>query len=73
MGFDGLTRPLGRLRRLPPLVVDAGLGAIFVVLVAVEVVRQPVAGGGDGAARGPDPGPGGLPGAAAQDRRWPRS
>jgi hypothetical protein len=45
VGFDGLTRPLGRLRRLPPVVVDAGLGVIFVVLVAAEVVRQPVPGG----------------------------
>ena len=42
MGFDGLTSPL---RRLPPMVVDAGLGALFVVLVAIEVARQPVAGG----------------------------
>ena len=46
MGFDGLTRPLGRLRRLPPLVVDAGIAPIFVVLVAAEAVRQPCAGGG---------------------------
>jgi signal transduction histidine kinase len=27
------------------MVVDAGLGALFVVLVAIEVARQPVAGG----------------------------
>ena len=45
MGFDGLTRPMGRLRRVPPLAVDAGIGAIFVVMVAAEAVRQPVAGG----------------------------
>ena len=45
MGIDRLTRLLGRLRRLPPLVVDAGLGTFFVVAVAAEVVRQPVAGG----------------------------
>jgi signal transduction histidine kinase len=44
-----LTRPLGRLRRLrrlPPMVVDAGLAVIFVVLVTAEVARQPVPGGG---------------------------
>jgi signal transduction histidine kinase len=46
VGFDGLTRPLGRLRRLPPMVVDAGLAVIFVVMVTAEVVRQPVPGGG---------------------------
>jgi signal transduction histidine kinase len=45
VGFDGLTRPLGRLRRLPPMVVDAGLGVIFVVMVAAEVARQPVPSG----------------------------
>jgi signal transduction histidine kinase len=45
VGFDGLTRPLGRLRRVPPLVVDAGIAAIFVVMVAAEAVRQPLAGG----------------------------
>ncbi len=42
MGFDGLTSPL---RRPPPMVVDTGLGALFVVLVAIEVARQPAAGG----------------------------
>jgi signal transduction histidine kinase len=46
VGFDGLTRPLGRLRRLPPIVVDGGLAVIFVVLVTAEVVQQPVRGGG---------------------------
>ena len=45
MGFEGLIRPLRRLRRVPPLVVDAGIAAIFVVLVAAEAVRQPVPGG----------------------------
>ena len=45
MGFDGLIRPLGRLRRVPPLVVDAGIAAIFVLLVAAEAVRQPMPGG----------------------------
>jgi signal transduction histidine kinase len=45
VGFDGLTRPLGRLRRLPPMAVDAGLAVIFVVMVTAEVVRQPVPGG----------------------------
>ena len=45
MGFEGLTRPLRRLRRVPPPVVDAGIALIFVVLVAAEAVRQPVAGG----------------------------
>ena len=42
MGFDGLIRPLGRV---PPLVVDAGIAAIFVLLVAAEAVRQPMPGG----------------------------
>jgi signal transduction histidine kinase len=45
VGFEGLIRPLGRLRRVPPLVVDVGIALIFVVLVASEAVRQPVAGG----------------------------
>jgi signal transduction histidine kinase len=45
VGFEGLTRPLGRLRRVPPLVVDAGIALIFVVLVTAEAVRQPVPGG----------------------------
>ena len=45
MGFEGLTRSLRRLRRVPPLVVDAGIALIFVVLVAAEAVRQPVPGG----------------------------
>ena len=41
MGFDWLTRPLGRFRRLPPMVVDGGLAVLFVVLVAAEVVGSP--------------------------------
>jgi signal transduction histidine kinase len=45
VGLEGLTRQLGRLRRVPPMVVDAGIGLIFVVLVAAEAVRQPVPGG----------------------------
>jgi signal transduction histidine kinase len=46
VGFDGLIRPLGRLRRVPPVVVDAGIAAIFIVMVAADAVRQPVPGGG---------------------------
>ena len=45
MGFEGLTRSLRRIRRVPPLVMDAGIALIFVVLVASEAVRQPVPGG----------------------------
>jgi signal transduction histidine kinase len=45
VGLEGLTRQLGRLRRVPPMVVDAGIGLIFVVLVAAEAVRQPMPGG----------------------------
>jgi signal transduction histidine kinase len=45
VGFQGLTRALGHLRRVPPLVVDAGIAVIFVVLVAAEAARQPVPGG----------------------------
>jgi signal transduction histidine kinase len=45
VGLEGLTRQLGRLRRVPPMVVDAGIALIFVVLVAAEAVRQPVPGG----------------------------
>jgi len=48
VGFDWLTRPLSRFRRLPPMVVDGGLAASFVVLVAAEVVGQPVPGGKTG-------------------------
>jgi signal transduction histidine kinase len=45
VGFEGLTRSLRRLRRVPPAVVDVGIAMIFVLLVAAEVVRQPVPGG----------------------------
>jgi signal transduction histidine kinase len=45
VGLEGLTRQLGRLRRVPPMVVDAGISVIFVLLVAAEAVRQPVSGG----------------------------
>ena len=45
MGLEGLTRQLGRLRRVPPMVVDAGIALIFVVLVAAEAVSQPLPGG----------------------------
>jgi len=45
VGFEGLTRSLRRLRRVPPLAVDAGIALIFVVLVTAEAVRQPVLGG----------------------------
>jgi len=44
VGLEGLTRQLGRLRRVPPMVVDAGIALIFVVLVASEAVSQPVPG-----------------------------
>jgi len=45
VGFEGLPRLLRRLCRVPPMVVDAGIAMIFVVLVAAEAVRQPVPGG----------------------------
>jgi signal transduction histidine kinase len=45
VGVEGLTRSLRRLRRVPPMVVDAGITLIFVVLVTSEAVRQPVPGG----------------------------
>ena len=41
---DGPARPLRRLRRLSPLTVDLGLGASFVLLVAVEALRGPASG-----------------------------
>jgi signal transduction histidine kinase len=44
VGFDRLIRPLGRLRHVPPLVVDAGIAATFIVMVAAEAVRQPMPG-----------------------------
>jgi signal transduction histidine kinase len=40
-----VARSLRRLRRIPPLAVDAALGALFVVMVAVEATREPMAGG----------------------------
>jgi signal transduction histidine kinase len=45
VGFEGLTRSLRRLLRVPPAVVDVGIALIFVVLVASEAVSQPVPGG----------------------------
>ncbi len=45
MGFEGLTGALGRFRRVPPPVVDAGIALIFIVLVAAEAVRLPMSGG----------------------------
>jgi len=45
VGVEGLTRSLRRLRRVPPLAVDAGIALIFVVLVTAVAVRQPVPGG----------------------------
>jgi signal transduction histidine kinase len=39
-----LARPLHRLRRISPLVVDAGLGAIYVLIVALEALAEPMAG-----------------------------
>jgi signal transduction histidine kinase len=44
VGFDRLIRPLGRVRRVPPLMVDAGIAAIFIGMVAAEAVRQPMPG-----------------------------
>ena len=41
---EPLARSLRRLRRIPPLAVDAALGALFVVMVAVEATREPMAG-----------------------------
>jgi signal transduction histidine kinase len=39
-----LARSLRRLRRTSPLTVDVGLGAIFVLIVAVEAAGEPMAG-----------------------------
>ncbi len=41
---DRIARPLRRLRRLSPRTVDLGLGALFVLLVAVEAMRGPAVG-----------------------------
>src|ERR671916_2245893 len=47
-GLPGLARPAHRLRRVSPLTVDVGLGAIFVLIVAVEATGGPMAGAGLG-------------------------
>ena len=44
MRMQGLARPLRRLRRISPLSVDAGIAAIYVVIVAVEATAEPMAG-----------------------------
>ena len=44
MPTHGLARSLRRLRRVPPLTVDAGLGAIYVLIVAVEATAESMAG-----------------------------
>jgi signal transduction histidine kinase len=36
--------PLRHLRRIPPLAVDAALGALFLVMVAAEAAAEPMAG-----------------------------
>jgi signal transduction histidine kinase len=41
---DGIARPRHRLPRLSPRTVDIGLGALFVLLVAVEAMRGPAVG-----------------------------
>jgi signal transduction histidine kinase len=42
--IHGLAQPLRHLRRISPLAVDAGLGAIYVLIVAVEATAEPMAG-----------------------------
>jgi signal transduction histidine kinase len=42
--IQGLARSLRRLRRISPLTVDLGLGALFVVIVAVEAAGEPMDG-----------------------------
>ena len=44
MGLPGLARPFRRARRISPLTVDVGLGALFVLIVAVEAIGEPMAG-----------------------------
>ena len=44
MRIEGLTRPLRHLRRISPLTVDAGLAAIYVLIVAVEATAEPMTG-----------------------------
>ena len=48
VGLYGLARPLRRLRRISPLTVDVGLGALYVLIVAVEATAEPLAGAGLG-------------------------
>jgi signal transduction histidine kinase len=43
--LQGLVGTLRRLRRVSPLTVDVGLGAIFVLIVAVEATAESMAGG----------------------------
>jgi signal transduction histidine kinase len=38
-----VARSLRRLRRIPPLVVDAALGALFAIMVAAEAAAEPMA------------------------------
>ena len=45
MGFDPLTRRPGSIRRLPPMAIDAGIGALFVLGWPPRSIRQPLAGG----------------------------
>ena len=44
MSIEGLTRSLRHLRRISPLTVDAGLAAIYVLIVAVEATAEPMTG-----------------------------
>lgn len=44
MDVSAMTGPLRLLRGLPPWVVDAGLGALFVVVVAIEAAGRPSSG-----------------------------
>lgn len=41
MVLGALTPAVGRLRRLPPLAVDLGIGTLFAGLVAAELVQRP--------------------------------
>jgi hypothetical protein len=42
VGLAALSRATGPLRRLPPLALDVGLGALFAAVAAIELVRQPL-------------------------------
>ena len=42
---EGVARALDRLRRLPPILVDAGISVVFIALEATQLARQPPAGG----------------------------